>query len=66
MKIQLPKQFSQVKDRALLSDLESRMTEVESRIQAATSHTEPLINKMSSHLSRAGGKRMRPVLVLLT
>ena len=42
------------------------MTEVESRIQAATSHAEPLINKMSSHLSRAGGKRMRPVLVLLT
>ena len=42
------------------------MTEVESRIQAATSHTEPLIDKMSSHLSRAGGKRMRPVLVLLT
>ncbi|MDP4755629.1 MAG: polyprenyl synthetase family protein [Aquiluna sp.] len=66
MKIQLPKQFSQVKDRALLTDLESRMTEVESRIQAATSHAEPLINKMSSHLSRAGGKRMRPVLVLLT
>jgi len=66
LKIQLPKQFSQVKDRALLTDLESRMTEVESRIQAATSHAEPLINKMSSHLSRAGGKRMRPVLVLLT
>lgn len=66
MKIQLPKQFSQVKDKALLTDLESRMTEVESRIQAATSHAEPLINKMSSHLSKAGGKRMRPVLVLLT
>ena len=66
MKIQLPKQFSQVKDKALLSDLETRMSEVESRIQAATSHAEPLIDKMSSHLSRAGGKRMRPVLVLLT
>jgi heptaprenyl diphosphate synthase len=66
LKIQLPKQFSQVKDRALLNDLESRMAEVESRIQAATSHAEPLIDKMASHLSRAGGKRMRPVLVLLT
>lgn len=66
MKIQLPSQFAQVKDRALLKDLETRMTEVESRIQSATSHTEPLINKMSSHLSKAGGKRMRPVLVLLT
>lgn len=66
MKIQLPAQFSQVKDKALLKDLETRMTEVETRIQSATSHTEPLINQMSSHLSRAGGKRMRPVLVLLT
>ena len=42
------------------------MTEVEKRLQLATSHTEPLINEMSSHLSSAGGKRMRPVLVLLT
>jgi heptaprenyl diphosphate synthase len=66
LKIQLPKQFGQVRDRALLDDLETRMTEVEARIQAATSHAEPLIDKMSSHLSRAGGKRMRPVLVLLT
>ena len=42
------------------------MAEVESRIQKATSHAEPVIDKMSSHISRAGGKRMRPVLVLLT
>lgn len=39
---------------------------VEKRIQEATSHTEPLINDMATHLARAGGKRMRPVLVLLT
>ena len=66
MKIHLPRQFSQVKDKALLSDLENRMSDVEARIQEATSHAEPMIDKMSSHLSRAGGKRMRPVLVLLT
>lgn len=42
------------------------MRAVEDRIQEATSHTEPLINDMSSHLAKAGGKRMRPVLVLLT
>ena len=66
MKIHLPRQFSQVKDKALLSDLENRMSDVEARIQGATSHAEPVIDKMSSHLSRAGGKRMRPVLVLLT
>ena len=39
---------------------------VEKRIQEATSHTEPIINEMSTHLAKAGGKRMRPVLVLLT
>jgi heptaprenyl diphosphate synthase len=66
LKIQLPRQFGQVKDTALLKQLEARMTLVEQRIQEATSHTEPLINDMSSHLARAGGKRMRPVLVLLT
>ena len=66
MKIQLPRQFAALKDAALVKDLETRMAEVEKRLMQATSHTEPLINQMSSHLSAAGGKRMRPVLVLLT
>lgn len=66
MNIKLPKQFSALKDAALVKDLEVRMAEVEKRLMVATSHTEPLINEMSSHLSAAGGKRMRPVLVLLT
>lgn len=66
MKIQLPSQFGQVKDSQLLRQLQDRMTMVEKRIQEATSHTEPLINDMATHLARAGGKRMRPVLVLLT
>lgn len=66
MNIKLPKQFSALKDAGLIKDLESRMAEVEKRLMVATSHTEPLINEMSSHLSAAGGKRMRPVLVLLT
>lgn len=66
MKIKLPKHFAELKDTALVRDLETRMAEVESRLALATSHTEPLINEMSSHLSAAGGKRMRPVLVLLT
>lgn len=42
------------------------MAEVETRILAATSHTESMVASMASHLARAGGKRMRPVLVLLT
>lgn len=66
MNTKLPRHFAALKDTALVKDLETRMAEVEKRLMAATSHTEPLINEMSSHLSAAGGKRMRPVLVLLT
>ena len=66
MKIQLPSQLRLVSDKKLLADLENRMTEVESRIIAATSHTESMVESMASHLAKAGGKRMRPVLVLLT
>lgn len=42
------------------------MTEVERRIQDATRHAESVVDAMSSHLAKAGGKRMRPVLTLLT
>ena len=66
MKISLPSQLRLVSDRELISDLETRMEAVEAAIAAATSHTEPLINSMSSHLAKAGGKRLRPVLTLLT
>lgn len=66
MKISLPSQLRLVSDRELISDLENRMEAVEAAIAQATSHTEPLINSMSSHLAKAGGKRLRPVLTLLT
>ena len=66
MKITLPSQLRKVSDRALVADLEARMEIVEKRIAEATAHTETLVNKMSSHLSAAGGKRLRPVLTLLT
>ena len=66
MKIQLPNQLKRVSDKKLLAAIEERMTEVESRIIAATSHTESMVQSMASHLAKAGGKRMRPVLVLLT
>jgi heptaprenyl diphosphate synthase len=42
------------------------MEEVERRIQAATRHAETVVDSMASHLARAGGKRLRPVLTLLT
>lgn len=66
MKISLPNQLRLVSDRALIADLESRMEIVEKRIAEATSHTESLVNDFSSHLAAAGGKRLRPVLTLLT
>lgn len=66
MKISLPSQLRKVSDKALITDLETRMAIVEQRIAEATAHTESLVNKMSSHLASAGGKRLRPVLTLLT
>ena len=66
MKIALPSQLRLITDRALIADLESRMEEVEARILQATTNTDSLVESMSSHLARAGGKRVRPVLTLLT
>ena len=66
MNISLPNQLRLVSDRALIADLEARMAIVEKRIAEATSHTESLVNDFSSHLAAAGGKRLRPVLTLLT
>lgn len=66
MAIGLPRQLRLVSDKKLIRDLENRMVEVEARILAATTSTDALVSSMSSHLSKAGGKRMRPVLVLLT
>lgn len=62
----LPKQFASVADKALMREVESRMELVEKRILEATAHAEKTVDTIASHLARAGGKRMRPVLVLLT
>ena len=66
MKIALPSQLRLVTDKALLGSLESDLTKVEQRLVEATAHAEVLIDSMTSHLAKAGGKRMRPVLTLLT
>jgi heptaprenyl diphosphate synthase len=66
MKIALPSQLRLVTDKALLASLESDLTKVEQRLVEATAHAEVLIDSMTSHLAKAGGKRMRPVLTLLT
>ena len=66
MKIALPSQLRLVTDKALLSDLENSLEKVETRLAEATSQAEKLVDTMASHLARAGGKRLRPVLTLLT
>jgi heptaprenyl diphosphate synthase len=62
----LPKQLRNVSDVKLLQALEASLELVEQRIMAATSHADRLANETGSHLARAGGKRLRPVLTLLT
>jgi heptaprenyl diphosphate synthase len=62
----LPKYFQGVQDKALLDSLQQKLDEVESRIQIATRHTEEVVDVMSNHLAKAGGKRLRPALLLLT
>lgn len=62
----LPKYFDGITDKKLLTSVEEKLAEVERRIQQATSHTEEVIGTMSNHLAKAGGKRLRPALVVLT
>ncbi len=61
----LPKQMRKVADRALLRSIEAGLERVESALQTAVSHTDPIANVTARHLVEAGGKRMRPSLVLL-
>lgn len=50
-------------------DLESRITPglevVERRLREAVSGSRDLVDELTSHLARAGGKRLRPVLTLV-
>ena len=61
----LPKQMRKVADRALLRSIESGLERVEAALQIAVAHTDPIANVTARHLVEAGGKRMRPSLVLL-
>ena len=62
----LPKQMRKVADKALLSRIEAGLELVETALQKATEHTDPIAKVTARHLVDAGGKRIRPVLVLLT
>lgn len=62
----LPKQLRKVTDKALLRSLELGLEQVEEALEIAVSHTDPIAKVTARHLSAAGGKRVRPTLVLLT
>ncbi|MBK5249686.1 MAG: polyprenyl synthetase family protein [Actinomycetales bacterium] len=53
-------------DPELAAQIAAELDEVERRLVDAARHTEPLIQTPSRHLIDAGGKRLRPVLVMLT
>lgn len=65
MSAKLPKQLRLVSDRALIKKLEDGIAEIEIALQEATSHTDSIAHDPLKHLVQAGGKRIRPVLVLL-
>jgi heptaprenyl diphosphate synthase len=64
-KIVLPSQLRKVVDKNLLKKIQSGLEQVEIQLLEAVTHTDPVANVTSRHLLEAGGKRLRPVLVLL-
>ena len=64
-KISLPKQLRKVVDKNLIKSIQAGLENVEIALLEAVTHTDPVANVTSRHLLEAGGKRLRPVLVLL-
>jgi heptaprenyl diphosphate synthase len=62
----LPPQLRRINDRTLAMSLLEKLKLVESGIESAVSNLDPMIGEISSHLAKAGGKRLRPALLLLT
>ena len=65
-KTSLPRQLRKVADKELLRQLEIGLEKVEEQLVAAVKHTDPIAKVTTRHLIDAGGKRIRPTLVLLT
>jgi heptaprenyl diphosphate synthase len=61
----LPRQLRKVVDRDLLRNIQEQLVLVEDALVKSVEHTDPVANVTSRHLLSAGGKRLRPVLVLL-
>ncbi|MDM7854377.1 polyprenyl synthetase family protein [Cellulomonas alba] len=53
-------------DPVLADRLTARLALVEERLRDAVTHADPLADDASRHLVNAGGKRLRPLLTLLT
>jgi heptaprenyl diphosphate synthase len=64
-KISLPPQLRKVVDKNLIKSIQAGLENVETALLDAVTHTDPVANVTSRHLLEAGGKRLRPVLVLL-
>jgi heptaprenyl diphosphate synthase len=65
MKVSLPRQLRKVTDKALIKSIELGLERVEVALQSAVAHTDPIAKVTARHLVDAGGKRIRPTLVLL-
>lgn len=66
MSAKLPSQLRRFGDRALLEKIESSLELVEIELQKATENSDKVVQEAARHLVDAGGKRVRPVLTLLT
>lgn len=66
MSAKLPSQFKHFSDKALLNDIESGLARVEAELQSATAHSDRILQQAARHLVEAGGKRVRPVLAIIT
>jgi len=64
-KAMLPPQLRKVVDKDLIKTIQAGLEQVETELLKAVEHTDPVANVTSRHLLEAGGKRLRPVLVLL-
>ena len=62
----LPKQLRKVTDKALLKRLSDGLERVEESIDKAVAQSDPIADQTSRHLTSAGGKRVRPTLLMLT
>jgi heptaprenyl diphosphate synthase len=61
----LPRQLKKVADKDLLAKLEAGLDRVETKLIEAVKHTDPIAKVTTRHLIDAGGKRIRPTLLLL-